>query len=64
MIATPANAAIAINGAQSRRLRNNGAAIFATTAISRPTAAVSNARENAAEHFDIAEPRIQKMRAP
>src|SRR5262245_56040952 len=39
MIATPTNAAIAISGAQSQRLRNNGAAIFATTAISSPTAA-------------------------
>src|SRR6185295_6095880 len=39
MIATPTNAAIAMSGAQSRRLRNNGAAIFATTAISSPTAA-------------------------
>src|SRR5262245_26652578 len=39
MIATPMKAAIATRGAQSQRLRNNGAAIFATTAISRPTAA-------------------------
>src|SRR5262245_6502149 len=39
MIATPTNAAIAMSGAQSQRLRNNGAAIFATTAISSPTAA-------------------------
>src|SRR5262245_37515012 len=39
MMATPVNAAIAMNGAQSHRLRNNGAAILATTEISRPVAA-------------------------
>src|SRR5512143_1926488 len=39
MIATPTNAAIAMSGAQSHRLRNNGAAILATTAINRPVAA-------------------------
>src|SRR3978361_255881 len=37
--ATPAKARIAITGAEFQRLRNSGAAIFATTAISSPAAA-------------------------